>query len=76
MSKRYVANPNEKPPTGIMGGSVADWERGIDPFSRECFPDEFQNFFEDRPAEKGWLALDWCGNIIGFIADGNSFRYD
>jgi hypothetical protein len=20
----------------------------------------------------GWLALDWCGNVIGFVADGDS----
>lgn len=64
------------PPTGIMGGSVHGWERGKDPFSRECMPKEFQDQFPKTPAVKGWLALDWCGNVIGFCPDGTAFDDD
>ena len=53
-----------------MGGSVHDWERGTDPFSRECMPTHLQDRFSDKPAATGWLALDWCGNAIGFVCDG------
>lgn len=59
-----------KPPVGGMGGSVHDWERGTDPFARSSMPEEFQPLFEDKPAATGWYALDWCGNQIGFVADG------
>lgn len=58
-----------KPPVGGMGGSIWDWERGVDPFSRQCMPDEFTHLFEDKPARNGWLALDHWGNVIGFMAD-------
>jgi hypothetical protein len=72
--KIHTISPNEKPPLGLLGGSVHDYERGIDPFSRECMPSEFQHHFPDKPASTGWLALDWCGNIIGFAQDGHVIR--
>lgn len=68
---KYTITPKEKPPLGLMGGSVHDWERSIDPFSRECMPDEFKHLFPKKKASTGWLALDWCGNAIGFAQDGN-----
>ena len=68
---KYVVTPEEKPPLGLLGGSVHDYERGKDPFSRECMPVEFQDQFLDVPASTGWLALDWCGNVIAFAQDGN-----
>lgn len=71
---KYVITPKEKPPLGLMGGSVHDYERGKDPFARECMPEEFQHMFPDKPAATGWLALDWCGNIIGFAQDGNVIK--
>lgn len=68
---KYTITPNEKPPLGLMGGSVHDYERSIDPFSRECMPEEFQDQFPDVPASTGWLALDYWDNPIGFARDGN-----
>ena len=60
---------DNKPPVGGMGGSIHDWMRGVDPFSRSAMPDEFKHMFADVPPAAGWLAIDWCGNIIGFCAD-------
>lgn len=68
---KYTITPKEKPPLSLMGGSIHDYERSIDPFSRECMPEEFQEYFPKGAAAKGWLALDWCGNVIGFAQDGN-----
>jgi len=68
---KHIIGPNEKPPLGLMGGSVHDYERGKDPFSRECMPSEFQHHFPDKPVASGWLALDYWGNIIGFAQDGD-----
>jgi len=60
-----------KPPVGGMGGSIHDWERGVNPFHISAFPDEFKRFAPDKSPKptRGWLALDWCGNVIGFMAD-------
>jgi len=68
----HVISPKEKPPLGLMGGSVHDYERGKDPFAREFMPDHLQDRFENKPATTGWLALDWCGNVIGFAQDGDT----
>lgn len=70
-ARYYTITPKEKPPLGLMGGSVHDYERGKDPFARECMPPEFQDRFPDKPAATGWLALDWCGNVIAFAQDGH-----
>lgn len=68
--RQYTITPKEKPPLGLLGGSVHDWDRGKHPFARECMPPEFQDQFPDKPASTGWLAIDWCGNVIGFAQDG------
>jgi hypothetical protein len=73
---KYVITSKEKPPLGLLGGSVHDYERGKDPFARECMPEEFQALFPDQPASTGWLALDWCGNVIGFARDGNTIEVE
>jgi hypothetical protein len=60
----------DKPEIGGMGGSIADWERGLDPWHRDAFPDEFKGRAPHRGKRKeGWVALDWCGNIVGFVPD-------
>lgn len=69
-----IVTSDTKPPLGLMGGSIHDWERGKDPFSRECMPDEFQDYFPNVPAARGWLALDYWGNAIGFVADGATIK--
>lgn len=69
-SKRVV-QPNVKPPVGGMGGSVHDWERGLDPWHRDAFPDKFKDSAPNQGVRSnGWSALDWCGNVIGFLPDG------
>lgn len=55
-------------------GRYDAFERGPDPFSRQCMPKEFQHLFPDAPQIMGWWGLDWCGNVIGFIPDGATFR--
>ena len=66
-----LVRPDEKPPVGGMGGSIHDWERGSDPWHRDAFPDEFKDSAPSQGARAdGWYALDWCGNVIGFVADG------
>lgn len=58
-------------PIGGMGGSIHSWERGLDPWHPNAFPDEIKALLSnaDTPRKSGWYALDWCGNTIGFIAD-------
>lgn len=51
-ARYYTITPKEKPPLGLMGGSVHDYERGKDPFARECMPPEFQDRFPDKPAAR------------------------
>jgi hypothetical protein len=54
-----------------MGGAIHDWSRGSDPWHRDAFPEEFHDSAPKQGVRKeGWYALDWCGNIIGFVADG------
>lgn len=65
-----ITSPNEKPPLGLMGGSVHDWERAKDPFHADAAPDEFKSQFKQGERLSGWMALDWCGNAIGFVPDG------
>lgn len=63
-----------KPPVGGMGGSIHDWERGLSPWHRSAFPDELADQApEQGDITEGWYALDWCGNQIGFIADGSTW---
>lgn len=49
------------------------WERSLDPWHRDAFPDEFK---ESAPHQKerneGWMLIDWCGNAIGFVPDDGS----
>ena len=68
-----IVTGSDKPPLGGMGGSVHDWERGGDPFHSSQFPDEFKHVGKQGDQYQGWLALDWCGNIIGFLKDGDKY---
>jgi hypothetical protein len=69
-----------KPPVGGMGGSIHDWERSSDPWHKDAFKgvpvDEKQiDAFANRGERKeGWMALDWCGNPLGFVPDGEEFE--
>lgn len=69
-----IVGPNNKPPLGGMGGSIHDWERGTSPWHRNYFPSELADQApEQDELVEGWYALDWCGNQIGFIADGENY---
>ena len=74
-----IVDKDHKPPLGGMGGCIYDWERGKDPWHRDAFKgvgkhieDQIPNHGE--PRAKGWHALDWCGNQIGFVADGTEIE--
>ena len=74
-----IVDKKYKPPLGGMGGSVHDWERGKDPWHPDAFKGVGKHI-EDQIPNKGesrdevWYALDWCGNIIGFVADGTQLE--
>lgn len=62
---------SQKPPVGLMGGSVHDYERGKSPWHKDAFPDKHKHAApEQGDRHDGWLALDWCGNVIGWYPDG------
>lgn len=66
-----VTGPNQQPPTGGMGGSIHDWERGLSPWHRDAFPDDLKDFAPEHGRRtEGWFALDAFGNVIGWIPDG------
>lgn len=46
------------------------FERSGDPFHADTAPDEFKEQFNQGARHGGWMAIDWCGNQIGFCADG------
>jgi hypothetical protein len=58
---------------------VDHWERGLDPWH----PDAFKGTVLDGafrepipPRQAGWYAIDWCGNVIGFVPDGLPVEID
>lgn len=54
-----------------LTNAIEKWERGLDPWHRDAFPDEFKYRLQDTGKRKeGWFGLDWCGNAIVFIPDG------
>lgn len=67
-----TSGPEQKPPVGGMGGSIHDWERSLDPWHSDAFPDEFKTAAPHKGARrKGWMALDAWGNPLMFLADGD-----
>jgi hypothetical protein len=50
---------------------VEGWERGLDPWHADAFPDEFKYIGATGERMAGWYALDGFGNVIGFIPDGS-----
>jgi hypothetical protein len=59
-----------------MGGCIVDWERGLDPWHEDAFPDKFKSQAPHKGERKaGWLALDWTGNAIGFAEDGCEYEF-
>lgn len=64
-----IISPTQQPPPRDY---VDAWERGLDPWHADAFiGTPAEGMFERDPERKqGWYALDWCGNVIGFIPDG------
>jgi len=82
-----ITDKDNKPPTGGMGGSVHGWERAKDPFHRDAFKgtgitdEQLDNAVviggggvSAGSRKEGWMALDWCGNEIGFVPDGTEIK--
>lgn len=73
--RSYTIGPHRHPPVGIMGGSVHKYERSTSPWHKDKFPDAFKASAPEQgeTPSSGWMALDWCGNPIGFFHDGMEF---
>lgn len=63
----------QHPPVGIMGGSVHSYERCLDPWHKDAFPDHLRGAGRGGKRRHGWMALDAWGNPIGFFRDGEEF---
>lgn len=50
--------------------TVTEWERSLDPWHRDAFPDEFKDYGTNGKRKSGWMGVDWVGNPIVFIPDG------
>lgn len=74
-----IVSETQKPPVGGMGGSIHDWERSLDPWHKDAFKGvsvdgkQIDAFANKGDRQNGWMALDWCGNPLGFVADGAEF---
>lgn len=63
-----VSATQKPPPHPFYGDS---WERGLDPWHKDAFPDEFKASAPNQDERKsGWFLNDAFGNAIGFVADG------
>jgi hypothetical protein len=50
---------------------VHEVERSADPWHANAFPSEFRSRAPNQGEQRmGWDLIDWCGNVIGWIADG------
>ena len=68
-----IVNLFTPPPLSQLFSGVHGFERGLDPWHVDAFPDEFKYVGARGKRLEGWYALDWCGNVIGFIADGTVY---
>lgn len=71
-----TVTPTVPPPPNIFTDSV---ERGLDPWHPDAFrgtPAEgaFLNP-DNEPRKAGWYYIDWCGNVVGFVADGTPMEF-
>jgi len=47
------------------------WERGLDPWHEDAFPDQFKpQALRRGTRQQGWFELDGAGNRIAFYPDG------
>ena len=83
-----IVSETQAPPTGGMGGSIRSWERGLDHWHKDAFEgtgvteEDLDNAIvigDAKPSsgavrKAGWNGLDWCGNVICFVADGAEIK--
>jgi hypothetical protein len=50
--------------------SVDHWERSLDPWHADAFPDEFKFVGTTGERKSGWMGIDWCGNCVAWVPDG------
>lgn len=70
--KMIITSITTKPPLDEY-----KFERGKDPWHRDAFngfDEEVRSLFKDGDRKEGWLVLDWCENVLGFIPDGTKYE--
>ena len=55
------------------GPGIEKWERGQDPWHADAFPEDLKQAGTTGPRRGGWLAIDFAGNVIGWVADGTPY---
>lgn len=71
MTQSLTITENQPPPVGGMGGSIHSWERSVDPWHQDAFPEGFKHAGSEGQRKSGWSGLDASGNEIAFVADGD-----
>ncbi len=68
-----ITGPKIKPPPHPFYGD--SYERGLDPWHRDAFPDEFKDAAPNQKSKRGsgWFLQDAWGNDIGFVPDGTKY---
>lgn len=67
-------SPTQKPPPHPFYGEYD--ERGLDPWHKDAFPDEFKSVVPNQTSKRGegWYLNDAYRNQIGFVLDGTEFE--
>jgi hypothetical protein len=50
------------------------WERGLDPWHADAFPDEFKAAGGAGERKAGWFGVDAFGNTVLWIPDGTEIE--
>jgi len=61
-----IIDKDHPPP---LNNFVFSYERGLDPWHEDAFPEEFKYAGSRGKRKEGWFGLDVWGNAIGFIPD-------
>lgn len=67
-----IVSETQPPPISAMFADTV--ERGLDPWHPDAFKG-IPGMVEDMKHNggtraSGWFFVDWCGNYVGFVADG------
>lgn len=68
---KIITSETQEPPPNA---ATDRYERGLDPWHTDAFPDELKKAGTTGERKTGWYPVDWCGNVIGFIADGTEME--